>query len=215
MEHLSPAMLDEYGSVDAVRAAMLHDMSAAFLRGFIGSMIFLAALLAMNGIVANDRKLGHYRFLFSKPITPPRYYGQAFAVNMGAYLLLMSLMALLYGVLVTPILTPSFLAGVAIVFLLYAAITFLLSAAARWDWLSLVAVTVAATVLWEKYGASTSPLARLLYLLPPVHKTNDVYVAVANGAALPSHTLAWIGGYGALCFVAGLLVLRHRRLAII
>jgi hypothetical protein len=215
LEHVSPGMLLKYGSVEAARATMLHDMSAAFLRNFIGSMVFLAALLAMNGIVANDRKLGYYRFLFSKPLAPPRYYGQAFAVNAGGYLLLISLMALVYGAFVTPILTPSFLAGVAIVFLLYAAIAFVLSAAARWDWLSLVAMTVAATFLWGKYGASTSPLAKLLYLLPPVHRTNEVYMAVADGAALPSHTLAWIGGYGALCFIAGLVVLRYRRLAII
>jgi hypothetical protein len=215
LANVSPGMLLKYGSVEAARTAILHDVSAGFLRSFIGAMVFLAALLAMNGIVANDRKLGFYRFLFSKPLAPPRYYGQAFAVNTGGYLLLISLMALVYGAFVTPILTPSFLTGVAIVFLFYAAISFLLSAAARWDWLSLVAVTVAATLLWDRFGASTSPLARLLYLLPPVHKTNDVYMAVANGAALPSQTLAWIGGYGALCFAAALLVLRHRRLAII
>jgi hypothetical protein len=215
LENVPPGLLLKYGSADAARAAMLHDLSATFLRSFIGSVIFLGALLAMNGIVANDRKLGYYRFLFAKPVAPPRYYGQAFAVNAGAFLVLFSLMALVYGAFITPILTPSFLAGVATVFLLYAAISFLLSAAARWDWLSLVAVTVAATLLWEKFGRSTSPLARLLYLLPPVHKTNDVYLAVADGAALPSHTVAWIGGYAALCFGGGLLVLRHRRLAII
>jgi hypothetical protein len=215
IERMPKAMLLRYGSAEAARAAMLHDMSAGFLRSFIGSMVFLAALLAMNGIVANDRKLGYYRFLFSKPLAPPRYYGQAFAVNTGSYLLLFSLMAAAYGALVTPILTPSLLAGVGIVFLLYSGIAFALSAAARWDWLSLVAVTVAASVLWDKYGASTSPLARLLYLLPPVHQTNAVYVAVAEGTALPAQSLAWIGGYGALAFAAGLLVLRHRRLAII
>jgi hypothetical protein len=214
-EHLPPGLLVKYGSAEAARAAFLHEMSAGFLRHFLGSVVFLAVVLAMNGIVANDRKLGYYRFLFAKPLAPPRYYGQAFAVNTGGYLLLVILMALLYGAFIMPILTPSFLAGIAIVFLLYATISFLLSAAARWDWLSLVAVTLTATVLWAKYGTSTSPLATLLYLLPPVHKTDEIYAAVADGAALPSHTLAWMGGYAALCFVAALLVLRHRRLAII
>jgi hypothetical protein len=211
----APAALAlRYGNLDVARATMVHDLSVSFLNGFIGSMIFLAALLAMNGIVANDRKLGYYRFLFSKPIAPLRYYGQLFAVNSAGSLALIALVALLYGALVTPVLTPSFIAGIAIVFLLYASISFALSAAVRLDWLSLVAVTVASTILWGVYGTSASPLSKLLYLLPPVHKTNDVYAAVADGTPLPWHTLGWIGGYAALCFVAGLLILRYRRLAI-
>lgn len=211
----SAQLIVRYGSAEAARVAIAQEMSGQFLGSFIGSMIFLAALLAMNSIVANDRKLGYYRFLFSKPVAPYRYYGQAFAVHMGSYLVLLSLMSLVYGAYVTPILTPSFLVGVAIVFLLYGGIAFALSAAARWDWLSLVAVTVASTLLWGMFGASAHPLSKLLYLLPPVHKTNDVYQALAEGAALPWQSLAWIGGYGVLCFAAGLLVLRHRRLAII
>ena len=211
----SAAEIALYGSAESARAAFVHEASASFLRSFIGAVIFLGALLAMNGIVANDRKLGYYRFLFSKPLTPPRYYAQAFAINSASYLILFSLLALVYGAYVTPVLTPSFFAGVAAVFLLYASISFVLSAAARWDWLSLVAATVAATVLWRKFGESTSPFAVLLYLLPPVHKTDEIYRAVADGTALPSHTLAWVGGYAALCFVVALLVLRRRRLAII
>jgi hypothetical protein len=207
-------LVRRYGSIEAARAAMVHDVSAGFLAGFIGSMVFLAALLAMNGIVANDRKLGYYRFLFAKPVAPPRYYGQLFAVNAAGSLALISLMALVYGATVTPVLTPSFFTGTAVVFLLYASISFALSAAVRFDWLSLVVMTVAATLLWGAFGASESPLSKLLYLLPPVHKTNEVYAAVAGGTALPWHTLAWIGGYAVLSFVAGLIVLRYRRLAI-
>jgi hypothetical protein len=42
-----------------------------------------------------------------------------------------------------------------------------------------------------------------------------VYEAVASGRPLPWDLLAWFAGYGAVCFVIGLVVLRHRRLAII
>lgn len=212
---VSAADIAMHGSAEAARAAFAHEASATFVHSFIGAVVFLGALLAMNGIVANDRKLGYYRFLFSKPLSPARYYAQAFAVNSAGYLILLSLLALVYGWYVTPVLTPGFLAGVTAVFLMYASVAFLLSAAARWDWLSLVAATVAASTLWEKFGASSSPLAVLLYLLPPVHKTEQIYRAVADGTALPSHTLAWVSGYAALCFAAALLVLRRRRLAII
>ena len=210
----SAGLITRYGSVDAARATMVHDVSVSFVNGFIGSMVFLAALLAMNGVVANDRKLGYYRFLFSKPVAPPRYYGQLFVVNAAGALALITLMALVYGVTVTHVLTLSFITGIAIVFLLYASISFMLSAAVRLDWLSLIAVTVASTLLWGAFGASSSPFSKLLYLLPPVHKTNEVYAAVADGTPLPWHTLEWIGGYAALCFAAGLIVLRYRRLAI-
>jgi hypothetical protein len=100
-------------------------------------------------------------------------------------------------------------------YLCYAGIAFALSAAARWDWLSLVAVTVASNYLWVRYGESSSPLAALLHLLPPIHRTSEVYTAVAKGVALPWHLLGWFAAYGAVAFVIGLVVLRYRRLAIV
>ena len=100
-------------------------------------------------------------------------------------------------------------------------IAFLLSAAARWDWLSLVAVSIAADVLWTRFGASVHPLAKLLYLLPPLHRAREVYArrrdadAVRRAVRDPWALLAWLVGYGALCYLAGLVVLRYRRLAIV
>jgi hypothetical protein len=210
-----PATIARYGSAAAARAAMLHDASAMFLNSSLGVIVFLGALLAMNGIVANDRKLGFYRFLFSKPMSPERYYGQAFAVHTTGWLLIISVLALAYGAYAYPVLSATFLGGVGLVFLCYAGIAFLLSATARWDWLSLVFVTVATTVLRDRFGGSSSGLARLLYLLPPLQETQGVYTALSQGVALPWHSVAWLGGYGAACFVAGLVVLRFRRLAII
>jgi ABC-type transport system involved in multi-copper enzyme maturation permease subunit len=190
-------------------------VSGAFLTGTLGVIVFLGALLAMNGIVANDRKLGYYRFLFSKPMSPGRYYGQAFVVNSAGWLAIVSLLALVYGLYITPLLSVTFVGAIGLVFLCYAGVAFLLSATARWDWLSLVFVTVATTLLQQRFGSSTSPFARLLHLLPPLQETTRVYEALAEGVALPWHSVAWLGGYGAACFVAALVVLRHRRLAII
>ncbi|MFL5605618.1 MAG: hypothetical protein ACJ8AD_04160 [Gemmatimonadaceae bacterium] len=204
-----------YGSAAAARAAVAHQANAAFLNGTLGVIVFLGALLAMNGIVANDRKLGYYRFLFSKPMSPERYYGQAFAVNTGGWLLIVSVLAFVYGLFISPLLSVTFLAGIGLVFLCYAGVAFLLSATARWDWLSLVFVTVMTTLLQQRFGTSSSPVAKLLYLLPPLHETTGVYEALAEGVALPWHSIARLGGYGAACFVAALVVLRHRRLAII
>jgi hypothetical protein len=202
---------------------MMSWLNYEFLNSALGALVFVGALFAMNGIVANDRKLGYYRFLFAKPMAPPRYYGQAFLVHFAGFLGVIALLGLLHGLLVWPVLTWTLMGVVAIVFLCYAGIAFALSAAARWDWLSLVAVSAASVYLWKRYGGARSGLAKLLYLLPPLHRLEEIFAAATvrpaflSGAApdMPWNLLWWIAGYGAACFVAGLIVLRHRRLAIV
>ena len=215
LEGMSPAVLARSGGYDAVRASMVTEFTSTLLVLLLGNLVFLGALFAMNGIVANDRKLGYYRFLFSKPLAPERYYGQAFVLHWAGFLGTVTILGLLYHALVGPVLTTRLYAAVALLYLCYAGIAFALSAAARWDWLSLVAVTVAANYLWSRFGETRTTLAGLLYLFPPIHRTGEVYTAVAKGTALPWSLLAWFAGYGAACFVIGLLVLRVRRLAIV
>lgn len=210
----SAPALARYGSEEAARTAMSAEMTVTFLRTALGNMVFLGALFAMNGIVANDRKAGFYRFLFAKPMAASRYYGQAFLLHWFGFLVVMLVLSAAYTAFIGPVITGPVVATLALTYLCYAGIAFALSAAARWDWLSLVAVAVAATLLWDRFGDSTSPLASLLYLLPPLHRTGAVYTAAATGVALPWHSLAWLAGYGAVAFAVGLVVLRYRRLAI-
>lgn len=210
---LPPRVIDQYGSIDAARAALQHELSIGFVTSFIGFFAFLGALFAMNGIVSNDRKLGFYRFVFAKPVTPAAYYGTEFLVNGVCFLVVTCALALLYAAIVEPVLSPPLLVAITAGYLCYAGLGFALSAASRWDWLSLVAVAGAADVMWKFYGTSTSPFAVLLHLLPPVNRTSAIYAAASSGVALPWQSVLWLGGYGALAFVAGLAILRHRRLA--
>lgn len=203
----------QYGSVEAAQQAMLHDASMGLVAGFIGIYAFLGALIGVNGIVSNDRKFGFYRFLFAKPVAPSALYGTEFAVNGLGFLVLTVALALLYGTIVEPILSAPLLIVIMAAYLCYAGLGFALSAISRWDWLSLVAVAGAAEVLWKFYGDSTSPFAALLRLLPPLNRTADVYSAAAHGVALPWHSVFWLAGYGVVAFIAGLAILRHRRLA--
>jgi ABC-type transport system involved in multi-copper enzyme maturation permease subunit len=215
LAHPSAELIAKYGSMEVAQQALLHDTSAAFLRTFLGAIVFLAALLATNGIVANDRKQGYYRLLFAKPQSPTRYYGQAFLVHWAGVLGVLSVLTLVYGYFITPVLSVVFLATLGLMYFCYAGIAFALSAVARWDWLSLVTVTVAASYFWERYGPSPSAWSGLLYLLPPLHRTAEVYDAVAGGVTPPWQTVAWFTGYGAVSFGIGLVVLRFRRLAVI
>jgi ABC-type transport system involved in multi-copper enzyme maturation permease subunit len=206
-------LIRQYGSIHAAHVAMRHDLSIAFVTSFIGFFAFLGALFAMNGIVSNDRKLGFYRFLFAKPVTPAAYYGTEFMVNGLCFLVVTCALALLYGAIVEPVLSAPLLIAITAGYLCYAGLGFALSAASRWDWLSLVVVAGAADVLWMRYGASASPFAVLLHLLPPVNRTSAIYAAATGGMALPWQSVLWLAGYGAIAFVAGLAILRHRRLA--
>ena len=138
-----------------------------------------------------------------------------------ALVVVMLLLAALYGLVVWPVVTGALVVVLALMFLAYAGIAFLLSAAARWDWLSLVAASLVSVLLWQRFGASTHPFATLLYLLPPLHRVNEIFAAVPGAPGMPAPTgipwplLAWLAGYGAACFLAGLVVLRYRRLAIV
>jgi hypothetical protein len=211
-----------FGSAEAAAAAWPTYVDVTFVSSILAALVFLGALFAMNGIVANDRKFGFYRFFFAKPVTPSRYYGQAFLVHWAGFMAVITLLGLIQGIIVRPVLTQSLLLIVALMFLAYAGIGFLLSAAARWDWLSLVVVSIAADLLWKRFGTSDHPLAALLYLLPPLHRVNEVFAAAAGApmpfgtpAAIPWALVSWLAGYGVVCFLAGLFVLRHRRLAIV
>src|SRR5689334_6123346 len=57
------------------------------------AVVSVSVLIALNGIVSNDRKNGYYRFLFSKPINRVLYYAQAFFVYMIGMLLIMAVLA--------------------------------------------------------------------------------------------------------------------------
>lgn len=206
-------LVEQYGSVIAARAAWRHQLGLGFVAGAIGIYVFFGALFAMNGVIANDRKFGFYRFLFAKPMTPAAYYGAEFVICGASFLALSALVLLLYGAVVEPVVSLSLLVSIGAGYLCYAGLGFALSALSRWDWLSLVAVAGAAEVLWRLFGASTSSFAVLLRLLPPVHRTAEVYAAAVNGMALPWHSVLWLAGYGVIAFMAGLAILRHRRLA--
>lgn len=206
-------LIDQYGSIAAARVAMRHDLSVGFMQSFIGTFAFLGALFAINGIVSNDRKLGFYRFLFAKPVAPAAYYGTEFVVNGFCFIVLTVVLALAYGAIIEPVLSVPLLIAVGSGYLCFAGLGFALSALSRWDWLSLVAVAGAADVLWMLYGTSSSPFAILLRLFPPVNRTSAIYTAAASGMALPWHSVLWLAGYGAIALIAGLAILRHRRLA--
>ena len=180
----------------------------------MGSFMLLGTLFATNGIVANDRKMGYYRFLFAKPVSAPRYYTNAFIAN-GIGLVVVGLVLLaVYSFFVRPFFPRSFVPMVAAMYVAFGGVGFLLSTIWRFDWLSLVTVAVVSTVSWDLWGDDPGIRGWLVHLLPPTHKAGEVYAYVAGASeAFPGSSLLWLTGYGLVSFLAGLWVLRTRPLA--
>lgn len=177
------------------------------------SVVSLSVLIALNGIVSNDRKMGYYRFLFSKPVSAVAYYAQLFFVYMVGVL---TAMLLLSGVLHTVFPTFNifnYLLYAAIIYIAMGGIGFFLSVATRFDWVTLAAVWLGSRILREFYGPKPGWRSKAVELLPPVHKLNDVSMSLITNGTAHTSDVVWLLGYGALFFALGLLVLRKGSLA--
>lgn len=188
----------------------MRQIFAALLESFL----LLGTLFATNGIVANDRKMGFYRFLFAKPVSAPRYYANAFAAN-GIGLLLVGLLLLAaYALFIDTVFPASFAPIVVAMYVAYGGVGFLLSTIWRFDWLSLVSVALLANFGWQMWGDDRGVRGWLVHLLPPTHKAGELLTYVAGSVdVFPLRSLVWLTGYGLACFLLGLWVLRFRPLA--
>lgn len=177
------------------------------------SIVSLAVLIAVNGIVSTDRKMGYYRFLFAKPVSPLAYYAQLFLVYMVGVLASMLLLSGLLHWVVPSFSIIHFLLYTAVVFVAMGGIGFFISVATRFDWLTLAAVWLGSRILRDIYGVKPGLPSKLVQILPPVHKLNDLATdIIANGTAVATDVV-WLMGYGAVFFVLGLLLLRYGPLA--
>lgn len=206
MPAISAAMATPAGRVpDAIAWRMLEAVIQPFA--------LLGPFFATNGIIANDRKFAYFRFLFAKPLNPVSYYVSVFLVY-GVGLALVTLVLVgLWSWAVRPMFPAELFLVVAIMYVAFGGIGFLLSAAWRYDWLSLVTVLVIASGLWGRFGHVEGPLRLPLYLLPQVHRAGDIYSMVLPDATrTPWGAIIALGGYGAVCFLLGMLVIRKRPL---
>lgn len=190
-------------------------IATRMLQAIVPQLVLFGTIFATNGIVANDRKHGYFRFLFAKPVSPPMYYAMTFGVHgIGLIVATLALMGI-WALTVRPMFTPALLAVVAVMYVAYGGIGFLFSAAFRFDWMSLVTALLVANVAWALWGTGTGPSHWLLYALPPVHRASDVYVMVAReSGAIPWGSIGWLTGYGVACFLLGMFVIRRRPLGI-
>jgi hypothetical protein len=177
------------------------------------SIVSLSVLIAVNGMVSTDRKMGYYRFLFSKPVSAVAYYVQLFLVYMVGVVAAMLVLSGILHAIVPDFSITNYLLYTALIFVAMGGIGFFISVATRFDWVTLAAVWLGSRALRGFYGAKTGLPGKLVQLLPPVHKLDDVANGLITNGNAPTSDLIWLFTYGALFFFLGLVLLRQGSLA--
>lgn len=177
------------------------------------SIVSLSVLIALNGIVSADRKMGYYRFLFSKPVSVVAYYTQAFFVNMAGVVAAMLVLSTIMHIIVPSFSIPNFLLYTAVIYAAMGGIGFFLSVATRFDWVLLAVVWLGSRLLRDVYGPRPGLPSKLVQVLPPVHRLGDLAQGMITHGSAPASDVIWLLGYGAVFFVLGLILLRYGPLA--
>jgi ABC-type transport system involved in multi-copper enzyme maturation permease subunit len=179
---------------------------------------FLAAALAAHGLVAKHRRRGYDRVLFSRPLSPARYYAQGFVLAGLGAVVLGTIAAELYAVAVHPVSVAGAAAYVALGWLTIGGLAFLLSTVTVFH-APLLLLILAADLSLDRYvtavrasggGSSGSVLDIAQYVLPPGHVVALLSGSFARGVIADPRALVWPIAFGVACIVTALLLLRRR-----
>jgi hypothetical protein len=177
------------------------------------AIVSLSVLIAVNGIVSTDRKQGYYRFLFAKPVSAVAFYAQVFFVYMAGTLIAMLILASLLHTVLPTFSIVNYLLYAALIYVAMGGIGFFLSIATRFDWVTLAGVWLGARVLRGIYGPRNDWRSKIIEVLPPVHKLDDMATSLIAHRTAEAWDVVWLVGYGAAFFVLGLVMLWRGALA--
>jgi len=200
--------------VGPIKATMGPDFDATaakqILRSVLPQIVFISAFIALNGLISTDRKLGFYRFLFSKPVSIPAYYAQYFVVSLAGFLAVFALLLGVYGFFIHPVNPIAPLLACAFVYISFGGIAFLISSLFRHDWPILAGVyggSLIINALWAQSGGWRMVVRNVL---PPLNRLTTAINDIMTIGTVDRKSLVWLLGYSAICFIAGLIVLWRR-----
>ena len=197
--------------IRAAGARIDAQMARTLIAGLLPQLVLLTAFVTLNGLVSNDRKLGYYRFLFSKPVSIPAYYAQLFVVYLVGFVAGFAVLLGLFAVAAAPISPVAPLAYCALAFLSIGGIAFFISTVVRHDWPVLAAVLLASSFLHSFWRDRQGWRQVVVTLLPPLHRLDSTLSDFLFRGSLNVQSLVWLLGYSAVFFIGGLYVLRTRR----
>ena len=176
----------------------------------LSQVSFILAFITLNGIVSTDRKLGYYRFLFSKPVSIPAYYVQLFFVYFVGFLAAVAILLGVFSFFTAPIDLMRPLLFCALLYLSLGGIAFLISTLFRYDWPILAGIFLGSAVLHSMWQFEEGWRRMILSILPPVYRLTSELPNIVNRRPVDTNSILWLLGYSAICFAAGLYVLRRR-----
>jgi len=185
------------------------------LRQAMGVFIPLAVLMGTNGMVAQDRQKGYFRFFFSKPVPVTGFYVSAFVAQGALVMAGAALVAALIGVRSTPqpMLGVALAAG--LTFALLGSLLFLLSTLTYQDGLVFILVWMLTLIVRQLEPAMNAGhwLHSAVRVLPPTHRLDAVREALYAAQPVATADVWHVLAYGGACFVLALVALRRMPLS--
>ena len=182
-----------------------------------GVFIVLGGFMGIARLMTDDRANGYFRFLFSKPVSIERFYIQQYVMIGAGMIVLTGLFAAWLQAGTGPLPVGEAMVVMGLFWVLVGGIGFALSAATNADAVLLVVLYVVSAVLHGLKDAPNSPmwpwLKQVTRIFPPVQKLDFIRDQLYAGADTPWMHVAHVAGYGALAFVAGVIVLRRTSFA--
>ena len=182
-----------------------------------GVFVTVGPIIAMSGMVSQDRAMGYTRFLFAKPLSVRWYYLQSLLVRFVGFMLVGILLAFLYSRFEPPNLSWRMVVDMLVCFAAFGGVVFLISVLSRFDGLVAIVFFLVSSVLWGVWRSKDGIRHAVTYLVPPVQQFGDLHQWVVNlnfrgefgGVEFPTKFALWGAGYGLACIVLGLYLLRR------
>lgn len=201
------------GPVRAMGRPIDQGLAKNLLVATLAQLSFILAFITLNGIISTDRKMGYFRFLFSKPVSIPAYYSQLFIVYLIGFLAAIAILLGGFSIFARPVSPFAPLAYCALVFLSLGGIAFLISSLFRHDWPILAAIFLGSAILHSMWQFQEGWRRMVLSILPPVYKLTQALPDIVNRGVVNTQDVLWLLGYSAICFAAGIYVLKRRPFA--
>ncbi len=189
------------------------------LSGFLqmwGMFATVAPIIAVSGVVSQDRAAGYARFLFAKPLSPRLFYLQSWLVRLVGFIGVGTVLVVAYNFFEPPSFSWRFVVDMIVTFVSIGGVVFLFSVIGRFDGLVVALVLMLSFVAWTKWESATGVRHALLYALPPISHLGAPHYWLLGinqmsrlaDVPFPAKWVAWNVGYGLACLLLGLYFLR-------
>jgi ABC-type transport system involved in multi-copper enzyme maturation permease subunit len=198
-----------WAAPDGMRFAM------NMLRQAMGTFIPLAVLMAMNGVVAQDRQKGYFRFFFSKPVPVTGFYLSAFVIHLAVAAAAAGAVAAVIGAFSAPQPVFGTAMACALTFVLLGSLMFLLSTLTYQDGIVFIAVWLGTLLIRQVEPTRTAGhwMHTAVRFLPPTQRLDAVRDALYGAQPYPMNDVWHVLAYGGACLLLAVIALRTLPLA--